>query len=78
MLGQKCTPMLIAGSHACEVWLCEDCGTIHLNIGPVSMRLKLAHFVKAVQTLTEATDHLNLLHSEIKLKEHLNLGKLHH
>jgi len=71
-------PKLIAGSAACEFWVCEDCGTIHLNIGPVSMRLKQAHFVKVVEILTEAIDHLNLIHSEIKLNGHLNRGKLHH
>lgn len=78
MIERKCTPKLIAGSDACEVCGCEDCGTVHLNIGPVSMRLKQAHFMKVVETLVEVMDHLNLLHSEIKLKQYLNRGKLHH
>ena len=78
MLEQKCTPRIIAGSDACEVWACKDCGTIHLNIGPVSMRLKQAHFVKAVETLAEAIAHLNSLQPDITLQKQLDREKLHH
>ena len=78
MLEQGCKTKLIAGSNTCEVWACEECGTIHLCIGPVSMRLKQAHFMKAVETLREASRHLNHFYSDTKMEAAQDRNKLHH
>jgi len=78
MLERRCAPILIAESNACEVWLCEDCGTINLCIGPVSMRLKQAHFLKAAETLRSAYHHLNTCYPDTKMEGVLDRVKLHH
>ena len=51
---QRCRYLPIAGSRACEVWLCEECMTIQLSIGPVSLKLKLNHFLDMYETLQSA------------------------
>jgi len=70
MLEQSCKPILIASSNACEIWACEDWGMIHFHIGSVSMRLKQEHFMKTVETFSEASRHLNPVYSDTNRSRH--------
>ena len=54
MQTQPCRPRPLATSAACDLWMCADCGTINLSIGPVSMRLKPEHFKDITATMQEA------------------------
>lgn len=58
MLERNCQLILVVETRACEVWLCKDCGIVHLGIGPVSLRLKLTHFLKTVETLQKAVNEI--------------------
>ncbi|MCG8325899.1 MAG: hypothetical protein MI673_10305 [Thiotrichales bacterium] len=50
----QCALKLLAESRACEVWICEECGTILLTLGPMSLRLHQDHFLKTVEILQQA------------------------
>ena len=44
----------VAGSELCEVWACTDCSSLHLSIGPFSLRLRAEHFRTVSDTLRKA------------------------
>lgn len=51
---ESCKPLPLASSAGCDLWMCSDCGTINLSIGPVSMRLKPEHFKDITETMQDA------------------------
>ena len=55
---RSCQLTLQAQSPACEIWMCEDCGNIVLNIGPMSLRLQQDHFINAVVTMQKVVNRL--------------------
>lgn len=54
----SCKPFSLASSAGCDLWMCSDCGTINLSIGPLSMRLKPEHFKDITETMQVALQNL--------------------
>ena len=61
---EPCKPIPLASSSGCELWMCSDCGTINLSIGPVSMRLKPGHFKNISETMQDAIQNLQHINTD--------------
>lgn len=57
----KTEPLVV--SEACEVHLCPDCETVHLSMGPVSLRLRERHFKEVANNLRKALFELQKIRS---------------
>jgi len=45
-MNQKhCLLKPLAETEACGIWICTDCGTVSIHIGPVSLRMRPEHFL---------------------------------
>lgn len=55
---RTCKLRLLAKSEICELWICADCGTVTLQLGAVSLRLKPCHFNEVVETMGSGLRHL--------------------
>ena len=64
-MDRPCQLIPIASTRACEIWLCEDCNTVHISIGPVSMRLKLSHFLGMASTVQEAAWQIRAIKNDV-------------
>ncbi len=60
MGSERCRAVHLASSDYCEVTRCMDCGSLHLTVGSLSMRLPL-HAVKDLGECIAAA--LNALHT---------------
>lgn len=55
---KHCQTEPLVSTDACEVWVCSDCGTLHIHTGPISLRFKTDHFEALAATLHEAVHKL--------------------
>jgi len=44
----------IARSTVCEIWICTDCGTVHVNCGIIRFRLEPCQFRALAASFAEA------------------------
>ncbi len=76
-MDKPCELLAISRTRACDVWMCEDCNTVHLGIGPLSLRLKMAHFFAVVETLLEAAHRIRVLRNESNVAVEANHTRYH-
>ena len=57
MKTKTCVLEPLASSSFCELWKCSDCGTVHLNLGAVSLRLTRDQAVDMADTMNKAFHH---------------------
>jgi len=53
-MADKCRLDTLVSTKTCEVQFCECCGLFHLTLGPLTLRLKQAHFMELLSDLNMA------------------------
>lgn len=52
---QSCQPLPLACSHHCALSVCPDCGTVHLEMGQISLRIRQGHFIELADLMQQAS-----------------------
>lgn len=78
-MSKSCQTNLLISGEACEVQFCQDCGTIHLSLGPLTLRLREHHFEEITHNLRLAMYELQNIRDpkSRSVTEGSNISRLH-
>ncbi|MGR9106953.1 MAG: hypothetical protein ACU843_08495 [Gammaproteobacteria bacterium] len=61
---QTCKPVEILSTKYCTVWQCLDCGSVHLQLGNLTLQLSPKQMQGIVLGLLEAMRRMDRLHAD--------------
>lgn len=63
-MASTCHLTPLAASDVCEVWMCRDCGAVHLACGPIRFRLTAEQFSALAATFGAAMGRMRMVAPE--------------
>jgi hypothetical protein len=61
----------------CEIQFCEDCGLVHLSMGPLTLRLSQSHYTEIARDLNRGLIQLQAKNLKTRSADETNIRTLH-